>query len=379
MNILKALILFGAFQGALFIIAINFLPKQNQSANRWLSIFIFLINFNLIQHVIPTEGVTKIVVRIILNVIFLLYGPVFYMYVNRLIVTSPLPFKKWRLHFIPALSYFLFLVFYLFTQKPSDLFFAISSIGTLIHTSTYTAKAFWLVRNFKKKTKEIQAYIQYIQIIILLIAVCLSVFMGSLIFKFVTNTHYQGEFINYDPTLTILSLCNCALGYFLMFNPTVFKYLATSSEEKTLSQAVLKKVLPNKKHIAQEDLEVWKQQLVQIMETKQPHLEPKLSLHELAELMELEKTTLSRVIHEGFELNFYDFINTYRVEHFITLSQNDKYQHYTLLGLAYESGFNAKSTFHKAFKKIKNTTPRAYQMGLSKGGIEEGGLGSKTA
>ena len=58
----------------------------------------------------------------------------------------------------------------------------------------------------------------------------------------------------------------------------------------------------------------------------QPHLEPKLSLHELAELMELEKTTLSRVIHEGFELNFYDFINTYRVEHFITLSQNDKYQ-----------------------------------------------------
>ena len=94
MNILKALILFGAFQGALFIIAINFLPKQNQSANRWLSIFIFLINFNLIQHVVPTEGVTKIVVRIILNVIFLLYGPVFYMYVNRLIVTSPLPFKN---------------------------------------------------------------------------------------------------------------------------------------------------------------------------------------------------------------------------------------------------------------------------------------------
>jgi len=366
MNILRILILFGVFQGALSIIAINLLPKQNQPANRWLSIFIFLINFNLLQHIIEIDGTAKIIVRIILNVVFSLYGPVFYLYVNRLIATSPLPFKKWRLHFIIALCYFVFLVFYLFTQKPSDLFFTLSSIGILIHAGTYTAKSYWLIQVFKKKTKEIQIYIRYLQTIILLIAVCLCVFLGSLIFKFATDTSYPDEFINYDPTLTVLALFNCASGYFLMFNPLIFKHLTSSSIETSLSQVVLKQVLPSKKQIDEKALKNWKHQLTQLMETKQPYLQPKLSLEDLATLMNLDKSTLSRVINEGFQMNFYDFINTYRVEHFIVLSQDSKYQHYTLLGLAYESGFNAKSTFHKAFKKIKNTTPGAYQTTCTK-------------
>ncbi|HAS47184.1 MAG TPA: hypothetical protein DCS93_42265 [Microscillaceae bacterium] len=366
MNILRILILFGVFQGVLSIIAINSLPKQNRPANIWLSIFVFFINFNLLQHIIPTYGITKITIRILLNIVFSSYGPVFYLYVNQLIRPSPLPFKKWRLHFIPALCYFVFLVFYLFSQEPSDLFFAISSIGILVHASTYTAKSYWLIQNFKKQVKKIQIYIRYLQTIILLIAVCLSVFLGSLIFKFVTNTSYQEEYLNYDPTLTVLALCNCALGYFLMFNPLIFKYLSTSNEETSLSQAMLKQVLPNKKQIDENELKIWKHQLMQLMEKEKPYLRPRLSLEDLATLMDLDKSTLSKVIHEGFKLNFYDFVNSYRVEYFITLTQNSKYQHYTLLGLAYESGFHAKSTFHKAFKKIKNTTPGAYQMTLSK-------------
>ncbi|OJJ20206.1 hypothetical protein BKI52_17200 [marine bacterium AO1-C] len=366
MNILRILILFGVFQGILSIIAINSLPKQNRPANIWLSIFVFMINFNLLQHVIPTYGITKIVVRIILNIVFSTYGPVFYLYVTQLITPSPLPFKKWRIHFIPALCYFVFLVFYLFSQEPSDLFFAISSVGILVHAGAYTARSYWLIQRFKKKVKEIQIYIRYLQTVILLITVCLSVFLGSLIFKFVTNTSYQDEFLNYDLTLTVLALCNCALGYFLIFNPLIFKHLSTSTEEQSLSQAVLKQVLPKKKQMAENELKIWKHQLTQLMDKEQPYLQSKLSLEDLATLMNLDKSTLSRVINEGFKMNFYDFVNSYRIEHFIALTQNSKYQHYTLLGVAYESGFHAKSTFHKAFKKIKNTTPGAYQMELSK-------------
>ena len=366
MNILRILILFGVFQGMLSIIAINSLPKQNRLANGWLFIFVFLINFNLLQHIIPTYGITKIIVRIILNIVFSIYGPVFYLYVNQLITPYPLPFKKWRLHFIPALCYFVFLVFYLFSQEPSDLFFAISSVGVLVHAGIYTAKSYWLIQSFKKKVKEIQLYIRYLQTIILLITVCLLVFLGSLIFKFVTNTSYQAEFINYDPTLTVLALCNCALGYFLISNSPIFKHLSAPNEEVPSSQVMLKQASSNKKQITKKELKVWKRQLIQLMNKEQPYLQSKLSLEDLATLMHSDKPTLTRVIHEGFQMNFYDFVNSYRIEHFIVLTQNNEYQHYTMLGLAYESGFHAKSTFHKAFKKIKNTTPGAYQMALSK-------------
>ena len=52
-------------------------------------------------------------------------------------------------------------------------------------------------------------------------------------------------------------------------------------------------------------------------------------------------------------VNFNEFINQYRLKHFKSIALNPDFKHITILGLAYDSGFNSKSVFNTFFKKVK--------------------------
>ncbi len=93
------------------------------------------------------------------------------------------------------------------------------------------------------------------------------------------------------------------------------------------------------------------------MEKEKPYLEPKLSLGQLAEMLGVAANKLSQVINQYEEKNFYDFVNGYRVQEFIVRAQNDKNKNLSLLGIAYGSGFNSKSSFNQVFKKFMGETP----------------------
>ncbi|MEO0527365.1 MAG: helix-turn-helix domain-containing protein, partial [Bacteroidota bacterium] len=64
---------------------------------------------------------------------------------------------------------------------------------------------------------------------------------------------------------------------------------------------------------------------------------------------------------------FYDFINRYRVSDFVEKLKNKEHHEHTLLSLAYDVGFNSKTTFNKAFKKTMDHTPTAYLNKLNRG------------
>lgn len=100
--------------------------------------------------------------------------------------------------------------------------------------------------------------------------------------------------------------------------------------------------------------------LTVFMEQKKPYLEPKITIAELSYRTNIPINHLSQIINEKLEQNFFDFINSYRVEAFKQLIQNPNYQEYTILGLAYEAGFNSKSTFNAIFKKFTGQTPSGY-------------------
>lgn len=101
----------------------------------------------------------------------------------------------------------------------------------------------------------------------------------------------------------------------------------------------------------------WTERLEQLMRAERPYLEPDLSLAELAGRLGTNPALLSRVINSGFGQNFNDFVNGYRVAEAERLLGEPRYQHYTLLAIALESGFNSKSTFNRVFKKLKGETP----------------------
>ncbi|KAA3631999.1 MAG: AraC family transcriptional regulator, partial [Bacteroidetes bacterium] len=90
------------------------------------------------------------------------------------------------------------------------------------------------------------------------------------------------------------------------------------------------------------------------------YLEPSLTLRDLAEMMELPPNHMSQLLNEGFDKNFAEFVNTYRLETFKTKVADPGLRHLTILALAYESGFNSKTVFNTFFKKMTGKTPKAY-------------------
>ncbi|WPV00703.1 helix-turn-helix domain-containing protein [Mucilaginibacter sp. cycad4] len=85
----------------------------------------------------------------------------------------------------------------------------------------------------------------------------------------------------------------------------------------------------------------------------------------LAEKLGLTTHDLSRIINTVLKTSFNDFINGYRVAEVTCKMQDAAYDHFTLEGIAYDSGFNSLSTFHRAFKQLTGETPAAYKKQLS--------------
>jgi len=94
---------------------------------------------------------------------------------------------------------------------------------------------------------------------------------------------------------------------------------------------------------------------------ERPYLEPDLTLPKLAENLNVPHHHLSQVINEIYGQNFFDFINKYRVEEVKAKIVDPKFQKYSILGIALESGFNSKSAFNRVFKKFTGTTPSEYR------------------
>lgn len=100
--------------------------------------------------------------------------------------------------------------------------------------------------------------------------------------------------------------------------------------------------------------------LNRLMEQEKPFTNPDLTLGEVAEQLDVHPNNLSQVINSVAQKNFYDYINSRRVEEFIYLAGRPENQHFTLLSIAYECGFNSKSSFNRNFRRITGSSPSEY-------------------
>ena len=100
--------------------------------------------------------------------------------------------------------------------------------------------------------------------------------------------------------------------------------------------------------------------LTQLMESEQPHLDPELNLARLSNLMKTKAEIISEVLNTSLHQNFFDFINKHRIEEFKLKCLNTENKHLSVMGIAYESGFNSKAAFYRAFNKFEGMSPTAY-------------------
>lgn len=102
--------------------------------------------------------------------------------------------------------------------------------------------------------------------------------------------------------------------------------------------------------------------LQKAMEEENLYTNSKLTLQELAKSIDLQPHQLTKVLNQGIKKSFSEFVSQYRVEHAIRLINSESYQQYTLLAIAYESGFNSKASFNRVVKKVTGKSPRELRL-----------------
>ncbi len=115
-----------------------------------------------------------------------------------------------------------------------------------------------------------------------------------------------------------------------------------------------------KTNLTKDVAEKLKSDLETIMINEKPFLDSRLNLTDLSEMINCSSNQLSLLLNESIGKNFYDYVNEYRLGYFHELTRNPKNKQFTFLSLAYESGFNSKSTFNSFFKRSTGVTPSEY-------------------
>ncbi len=131
-------------------------------------------------------------------------------------------------------------------------------------------------------------------------------------------------------------------------------YDAEVQSEKQEKKIVTKQSVPDEQ--ARKDAEKLKTFVIE----EEAFLNPKLTLRVLAQNIQMHPNQLSAVLNSVFKKNFNSFINDYRIEYFKNLVKDQSSANFSLIGLAYESGFNSKTVFNTYFKKVEGITPGDY-------------------
>jgi AraC-like DNA-binding protein len=140
--------------------------------------------------------------------------------------------------------------------------------------------------------------------------------------------------------------------------------------KETHIEADTSKPIQRKKYansgVTEEMANVIHQRLTQLMEIEKLFTEPELSLSMLAGKIKVHPNYLSQVINEKEGKTFFEYINMLRVEEFKRLMALPESKQFTIMSLAYDCGFNAKSSFNKNFKKVTGQSPSEYLVAIGR-------------
>jgi AraC-like DNA-binding protein len=161
------------------------------------------------------------------------------------------------------------------------------------------------------------------------------------------------KFLNEDDTGDHLV---AAFGAFIIYSVS-FSVIANSGFFKQASLNDQQKYKSST--ITLEQLQVYLSRLKEVMATQKPFLQPSFSLSDLAQLMNLSSHSVSQIINDGLGKSFFEMIAEYRVEEAKKLLVDQS--NIKIEEIAEQVGYNSKSSFNTAFKKITGKTPSEFR------------------
>ncbi len=182
-----------------------------------------------------------------------------------------------------------------------------------------------------------------------------AILLLEALFDFTNSFLFRLTYIQYFYFEVILAFST----YYL----AVAGYLRSKTIDLSFSGTLTKSVESRRALLSDKELNRLKEKLQVVMRDERPYLEPMITLTDLTRIVGVNSNVLSHAINHGFDKNFNDFINEYRIEE-VKLKLRDS-DEWTLLGIAFDSGFNSKATFNRAFKKFTGVSPKDYQDNLN--------------
>jgi AraC-like DNA-binding protein len=381
-------ILFAAFQGFLLVFAIPTIQDFNRKANRWLVFLLFFVSCILLIRTLGNQrDIAQVMpfLQFVPDFLLIAYPPAFYLYVRRLLFqTDPISVRV-LLHFIPsALQIFAYTPFLLaevaalkvdVVSHDAAGWWAVNAVAVLgwFSNAFYTYLCLHAIQGYRKQSQRSYSYeenLQFLLTVLVITGVCLLLWAFTLVVAGIGYLNHNEIWLftekSADLIWLIFSIIPHLLGYFAIHQPEIFKVPQPVSLFNVVSELPIEEVkagyLSDKKNedLSDENLNRLRHQVEVYMTQHKPYVNPKLTLNELAGMLKLPPYLLSKVINEGYDKNFFDFINTYRIEEFKHRMEDPHFQHYTLLSIAFEVGFNSKTAFNRSFKKITNQSPSEF-------------------
>ncbi|WP_299918209.1 AraC family transcriptional regulator [uncultured Roseobacter sp.] len=105
------------------------------------------------------------------------------------------------------------------------------------------------------------------------------------------------------------------------------------------------------------------QKLLRAMQEDHLYRDPNLTLSALSAHVGVSLNHVSQTLNQNLGQSFFEFVNSWRVKEAIPLVEAGET---TVLAIAYEVGFNSRSSFYSAFKRVTDMTPTAYKKAKSK-------------
>lgn len=340
------------------------LKKPRIKTNTFLALLVFfyaLIPLNIVVVNVLKDYDLLYIFRYIQMEMLYGIGPTLYFYTKY--ITNP-KFKferKHYLHFLPLVLEFIFYRTSIYRIGSDGLYlqelptfsyvYLIQQWIGVISILTYSFISLRILVKYQKQLKEYYSKIDNISLKWLqtpiIIYACYFILWQVLteIDRFVFDRSLREHY--FLPNFVLLSIATCWIG---------FKGYIQKERELVFLKPFSKK---SKSITIQKD-EIFIKRLNLLMETKKPYLNPELNLSMLAEMLNIKPKVLSLKINQNYNQNFYDLINSYRVMTFKKRIESPKSDQLSLLGHAFESGFNSKSTFNKVFKESTQLTPSQY-------------------
>ncbi|MFN3968394.1 helix-turn-helix domain-containing protein [Flavobacterium sp.] len=387
----SSLLLITFSQGILYsVLLLAKAIKTENKPNYWLSLFIFLCCLYIAPWMLGFAGwYDNQPYRDILFYTpfqhLLLIGPVIYFYTQSLLNPSFQLTQKNFIHFIPGIGYLFYIlglwiydqfIFkdYFFYKDGLDKDFEswYQNIG-LISMMIYFIASIRYYNLYRKLMFQVVSYAD--AVLFKWIQTYLYAFLVMLSLPIVLNivSLFYPEIDSYTGTWWFFLFFSIIMYYIAITgysNPIVAKIpfeisLFTNQPALLLQPNKSEEVIIDIEHETfheQESLEtsIWKNKIETLITKEKLYENPELTLTDLAKKLETNASVISRVVNQGFGLNFNDFINQYRIDAVKKAFNAGNHKKSTLLGIAFDCGFNSKATFNRAFKKSTGLSPKDF-------------------